>query len=124
MRSLRGAEWVFLGIIGTIFLGGAFALGHVIVSWFEPGKIDAHDEIEIIAGILNFGIPTGLLVLTAAFFLSLGSVIKLRLVLLAFLAMAGLTACLMHWWNFMDEAHGPDISLTSDHLWWGRAGKE
>ncbi|MCB1229921.1 MAG: hypothetical protein KDN19_06630 [Verrucomicrobiae bacterium] len=123
MRSLRNAEWIFLGIIGTIFLGGACALGYVISTWFEPGKIDAYDEINTIARILNFGIPTALIVLVVALFLSFGRIVRLKLVVLAFLAMASLTYCLVHWWNYMDEAHGPDISLTKDHLWWGKIRK-
>jgi len=91
--------------------------------WFEPVgegrmKMDAIDEINLAASALNYAVPIGFLTLGASIFFSdsWAYLLKPLLPLLIFFILG--TSFAIVWFRFMDLAHGPDISLFRNWLWW------
>lgn len=91
--------------------------------WFSPVppgsfKVDAYSEILICSAILNWALPSGLILSCLAVWTSC----KLRFAVLAAVALTVLfllsSAASLCWWHYMDAAHGPTISLTRDNIWW------
>ena len=125
MKSRRELTLGYAGFLSVLLLWAILGIAYSISSWFEPAppgamKMDALDEIAVTAGVLNAALPLSGLAVVVGFFLGRGGLIPIVLPIAGSILVLGITVCAVRWWTYMDEAHGPEISLTKNHLWWGR----
>jgi len=116
-----GFTALLIGLLLWIVIGLVFSIS----SWFEPAppdsiKMDAYEEIAVTAGILNVALPIAILGAFAGFYLAKKRRIPITTPIVFSIVIVGLSVASICWWHHMDDAHGPNISLTRSHLWWGR----
>ncbi|MBI3987122.1 MAG: hypothetical protein HY343_09390 [Lentisphaerae bacterium] len=121
LKLLCGIACVISISLAAIWNCGATALGLYI--WFEPVppgsmKLDAYDEIWFVSTILNGSIPIFLLGLAIGGVLAARRSIPLLAFIVASLLFLASLAPTLVFWQEIVRAHGPEINLWRNHIWW------
>lgn len=123
MEPNQKLKFGFAALLTALTLWMLFGLVFSIYTWFEPAppgsiKVDAYEEIAVTASVLNVALPIAILALLAGFYFARTRRIPRAAPIIFSVVVIGLTIGNICWWRYMDDNHGPSISLTKNHLWW------